>query len=459
VPTRAGLARFAFRPDWAGSDHAARARGAARYARWASAAAEDTKDSGTTVTKPIERLTATVASPLRAFLHAENAGGIVLVAAAVAALVWANSPAADGYAQFWHQTISVGAGPAQVTEDLQHWVNDGLMAIFFFVIGLEIKRELVVGELREPRAAALPVLAAIGGVVLPAVIYLTLVGAGEPARGWGIPMATDIAFAVGILALLGRRASTGAKLFLLSVAIVDDIIAILVIAVFYSGSINFWWLAGAVVGLLAVVGLRRLGVVSPWGYVPVGIVVWVATLESGVHATLAGVALGMLTPARPVGGRDVLDDLEHALHPVSAFLIIPIFALANAGVDVRGGALGAAFGQQLTWAVIVGLVVGKIVGIAGVAHVVRWRRWGALPADMHGREIVGVAALGGIGFTVSLFIADLAFDDAGLIAQAKVGILTASLAAALIGTVLLLLAPAGTGATSRSTTKTTAEVG
>ncbi len=398
------------------------------------------------MTDSVKRAAAAVTTPLRAFLHAESAGGIVLVVAAVAALVWANGPAADGYAQFWHQTISLGAGPVAITEDLQHWVNDGLMAVFFFVIGLEIKRELVTGELRDPRAAALPALAAVGGVVLPAVVYLAIVGGGEAASGWGIPMATDIAFAVGILALLGRRASAGAKLFLLSVAIVDDIIAILVIAVFYSSSINLWWLVGAAVGLLAVVGLRRLGVVSPWGYVPLGVVVWVATLESGVHATLAGVALGLLTPARPVAGRDVLDELEHALHPVSAFLVIPIFALANAGVDVRGGVLGAAFGERLTWAVIGGLVVGKIVGIAGVAYLVRWRRWGVLPADMHPKEIVGVAALGGIGFTVSLFITDLAFTDPDLIGQAKVGILTASVAAALIGTVLLLMAPAGTGA-------------
>ncbi len=398
------------------------------------------------MTDSVKRVAAAVTTPLRAFLHAESAGGIVLVVAAVAALVWANSPAADGYVQFWHQTVSVGAGPVVITEDLQHWVNDGLMAIFFFVIGLEIKRELVVGELRDPRAAALPALAAVGGVVVPAVVYLAIVGGGPAAGGWGIPMATDIAFAVGILALLGRRASAGAKLFLLSVAIVDDIIAILVIAVFYSSSIDLWWLAAALVGLLAVVGLRRLGVVSPWGYVPLGVVVWVATLESGVHATLAGVALGLLTPARPVAGRDVLDELEHALHPVSAFLVIPVFAVANAGVDLRGGVLGAAFGQQLTWAVIAGLVLGKIIGIAGVAHLVRWRQWGTLPVDMHPREITGVAALGGIGFTVSLFITDLAFTDAGLIDQAKVGILTASVAAAVIGTVLLLMAPAGTGA-------------
>jgi NhaA family Na+:H+ antiporter len=374
-----------------------------------------------------------VVSPLRAFLHAESAGGIVLVMAAASALVWANSPAADGYAQFWQQKVSLGGGEARVTHDLRHWVNDGLMVLFFFVIGLEIKRELVVGELRDRRAATL--------------MYVAVVGGGEAGRGWGIPMATDIAFAVGILALLGRRASTGAKLFLLSVAIVDDILAIGVIAVFYAEHVHLWWLAGAVAGLLVAAGMRRLGVSLPWAYVPVGVLVWFATLESGVHATIAGVALGLLTPARPVAGRDVLDDLVSSLHPVSAFLVVPVFALANAGVDLRGGALSDAFGQPVTWAIITGLFLGKIVGIGGVAYLVSRLGWGTLPADMHRREILGAAALGGIGFTVSLFITDLAFTDAALISQAKVGILTASTAAALAGAVLLLTAPAGTAAT------------
>jgi NhaA family Na+:H+ antiporter len=404
------------------------------------------------MTDRFTRAATAVLSPLRAFLHAESAGGIVLFVAAAAALTWANSPAADGYAQFWQQEITLGSGSAGVTHDLQHWVNDGLMTLFFFVIGLEIKRELVVGELRDRRAAVLPVLAAAGGVVVPALIFLGVVGGGDAMRGWGIPMATDIAFAVGILALLGRHASTGARLFLLSVAIVDDILAIGVIAIFYSERIDFWWLATGVAGLLVAVGMRRLGVGSPWSYVPVGVLVWFATLESGVHATLAGVALGLLTPARPVRGRDVLDELEHSLHPVTAFLVVPIFALANAGVDLRGGALGDAFGQSLTWAVIAGLVLGKVVGIGGTTFLVRRLRWGTLPADMHHREILGVAALGGIGFTVSLFIADLAFTDAALIGQAKVGILAASAVAALAGSVLLLTAPAGIGAPPAPTT-------
>jgi Na+:H+ antiporter, NhaA family len=388
----------------------------------------------------MSRAVTAVASPLRTFLHAESAGGLVLVIAAAGALVWANTAASESYTEFWEQKITFGG----LDLDLRHWINDAFMVLFFFVIGLEIKRELVVGELRERRLALLPALAAGGGVIVPAAIYVIGVGGGEPGRGWGIPMATDIAFAVGILALLGRHASTGAKLFLLSVAIVDDILAIGVIAVFYTDQISLWWIGAAVAGLLFAVGMRRIGVTSPWGYAPIGFAVWFATLESGVHATLAGVALGLLTPARPVAGRDVLGDLERSLHPVSAFLVIPVFALANAGLDLRGGAFSEAFGQAVTWGVIAGLVAGKIVGIGGTTYLVRRLGWGRLPGDMHHREIVGVAALGGIGFTVALFITDLAFTDAQLAGQAKVGILTASVAAAVIGTVLLLTAPAGT---------------
>src|SRR5512144_3327957 len=233
---------------------------------------------------------------LREFLYAETAGGIVLALAAVAALVWANSPVGGSYAALWQHEVTVGVGPASLSEDLRHWVNDGLMMVFFFVVGLEIKRELVTGELRDPRAALLPVMAAAGGVVLPALIFLALTAGGEASAGWGIPMATDIAFALGVLALLGERVPIGAKLFLLTIAIVDDIIAITVIAVAYSDSIAPGWRGAAVGGLLAVVGLRAIGVSRIWPYVLVGVGVWVATLASGVHATIAGVALGLLTP-------------------------------------------------------------------------------------------------------------------------------------------------------------------
>ena len=380
-----------------------------------------------------------VLGALQEFLHDEAAGGLVLVAGTLAALFWANSPAADSYASFWGQYLTLGWGPTAVTENLQHWVNDGLMAIFFFVVGLEIKRELAVGELRDPRAAALPAAAALGGVVLPAVLFLA-VAPDESSAGWGIPMATDIAFAVGVLALLGDRVPAGAKLLLLSVAIVDDIIAITVIAIFYTDTVSLAWLAGALAGLAAVLVLRWLGVHAIWPYVLVGVVVWVATLESGVHATIAGVALGLLTPAGEVGGRSVLDTLEHRLHPWSAFAIVPLFALANAGVDFRGGLLAEAAASPLTWAITLGLVVGKILGISAAVWLAVRTGLGRLPGGVAPLHVVGVGAVAGIGFTVSLFIADLAYDDPAMTETAKVGIFAGSLLAGAIGACLMLLA-------------------
>jgi NhaA family Na+:H+ antiporter len=370
---------------------------------------------------------------LRDFLHAEAAGGIALALAAVVALVWANSPVRGSYGVLWQHELTVGVGRASLSEDLRHLVNDGLMVVFFFVVGLEIKRELVIGELRDPRAALLPVMAAAGGVVLPALIFLALTVGGDASAGWGIPMATDIAFALGVLALLGERVPIGAKLFLLTIAIVDDIIAITVIAVAYSDSIAPGWLGGAVGGLMAVVGLRAVGVSRIWPYVLVGVGVWVATLESGVHATIAGVALGLLTPAQPVGGRDVLGLLEHKLHPVSAFVIVPLFALANAGVVLDLDQLAAPGAARLVTAVVLGLLVGKTLGIAGVTLLARRLRWGVLPTGVTTRYVWGLAALAGIGFTVSLLIADLAYDVERLTDTAKLGILAGSLTAALLG--------------------------
>jgi NhaA family Na+:H+ antiporter len=377
-------------------------------------------------------------SVLGEFLREEAVAGAALVVAAVVALVWANSPFADSYEDVWHHALTLGRSAWAITEDLQHWINDGLMAIFFFVVGLEIKRELITGELRGVRAAALPAVAAVGGVILPALIYLVIVPSGEAAKGWGVPMATDIAFAIGVLALAGARAGTGTKLLLLSIAIVDDIIAIAVIAIFYSTGISLGWLAIAV-AVLAGVALMRRWVTSPWAYVIPAMVAWYALFESGVHATLVGVALGLLTPAHPVRGRPVLEQLEHALHPISAFFVVPLFALANAGVYLREGALAAAFSSALTWAIVAGLVVGKTFGIAGATFGARRLRIGVLPAEMPAARVWPVAGLGGIGFTVALFIADLAFTEPDLINDAKVGILGASVAAALIGSALLRL--------------------
>ena len=374
---------------------------------------------------------------LRAFLRMEASGGIVLVAAAAVALLLANSALSGAYDALVHAELRLGVGELSITEDLQHWVNDALMAIFFFVVGLEIKRELVIGELRDRRAAALPAVAALGGVVLPALIFLALVGDGPAARGWGIPMATDIAFAVGVLALLGDRVPGGAKLLLLSIAIVDDIIAIAVIAAVYTATLSLVWLAAAAAGLLAVLVLRVLGVTQVWPYVVVGVFVWLATFESGVHATIAGVALGLLTPTGDVGGRNVLEKLEHRLHPVSAFVIVPLFAFANAGVDLRGGALAEAASGSLAIAVAVALLVGKTVGIGGAALLAQRIGIGALPAGVQSRHVWGLAALGGIGFTVSLFVADLAYDAESLTDQAKVGIFAGSLISAVVGSLVL----------------------
>jgi NhaA family Na+:H+ antiporter len=370
--------------------------------------------------------------PLVEFLHDEASSGVAVLLAAVAALVWANGWP-EGYEALWGHELSI----ARLDLDLRHWVNDGLMALFFFVVGLEIKRELVVGELRDRRAAALPAIAAAGGVLLPIALFAVLVAGGEGAGGWAVPAATDIAFAVGVLSLLGDRVPAGARLFLLTIAIVDDIIAIAIIAVFYADGISLGWLAAAVAGLALVAALSRLGVARIAVYVPLGLAVWYAVHESGVHATIAGVTLGLLTPARPVGGRRVLELLEHRLHPLSAFVIVPLFALANAGVDFGGGVLTDALESRLTWAVIAGLVVGKLLGITGATLLGLRLRWGVLPQGVRIPHVVGIAALGGIGFTVSLFIAQLAFDDPVLVDEAKVGIFAGSILSGVLGAVLL----------------------
>jgi NhaA family Na+:H+ antiporter len=358
-------------------------------------------------------MTRRVVDPVVDFLHEEAASGIAVLVGTIAALAWANAWG-EGYEAFWAREL----GPL----DLHHWVNDGLMAVFFFVVGLEIKRELVAGELRDRRAAALPAIAAVGGVALPIAIFAALTAGGAGAAGWAIPAATDIAFAVGVLALLGDRVSAGARLFLLSVAIVDDIIAITIIALFYAGELSFVWLAAAIV-LAAVIFFNRWGA----AYVPLGIALWIAVHEAGVHATIAGVVLGLLMPVA-LGQR-----AEDALHPFSAFVVVPLFALANAGVDF--GVFGDA--GSLALAVFVALVVGKLLGIGGAALLALRAGWGVLPAGMTRAELVGLAALGGIGFTVSLFIAELAFTDEALVNEAKVGIFAGSLVSGVLGAALL----------------------
>jgi Na+:H+ antiporter, NhaA family len=375
--------------------------------------------------------------PLTDFLHEEAAGGVALAVATVVALVWANSPADQAYADVWDFEIGFEVAGLDLETDLGHWVNDGLMALFFFVVGLEIKRELVVGELRQRSAAVLPVAAALGGVLMPVLIFVAVIAGGEGASGWAIPAATDIAFAIGVIALLGDRIPAGVKLFLLAIAIVDDLIAISLIAVFYSEGISVGWLLAAAAVLGGVVGLRAAGVRSIPVYVAVGIAAWIAMHESGVHATIAGVALGLLCPAHPVDGRDVLTTLEHRLHPVSAFVVVPLFALANAGIDLGAKNLEDALESRLAWAIFLGLVIGKLTGISAATLLSLRRGWGSLPEGAARDRVPGVAALGGIGFTVSLFIAELAYGDDELANIAKIGILGASLASGMLGAALL----------------------
>ena len=419
--------------------------------------------------RPVEKW----ARPLVRFLHIEAASGGVLIVATLAALAIANSPLSEAFDAFWETHVSFGVGRWKLDESLRHWINDGLMAIFFFVVGLEIKRELVAGELRDPRQAALPVAAALGGMIAPAAIYLALRGGRAGHEGWGIPMATDIAFVVGFLALLGKRAPIGLKIMLLSLAIVDDIGAVLVIAIFYSGAISATALGVAAIALAAIVGLNAIGVRSVWIYWLFGAGLWLAMLESGIHPTIAGVLLGLVTPARALVGDQALfrltsevaqrlrddDDgkvshrdrprvgelvfaaresqsplerLEAALHPWVGFAIMPLFALANAGVKVEVSALG----DPIAVAVAISLFVGKPLGIVLFSWLAIVARLARLPAGVDWRAMAGAGCLGGIGFTMSLFVAGLALEGASLDA-AKIGVLAGSCASAVVGYFIL----------------------
>ena len=425
------------------------------------------------------------ARPLRRFTQLEAASGFVLLAAAVAAILWANLPAfGDSYTEFWetHLDISLG-GFLHLEESLKEIVNDGLMVIFFFVVGLEIKRELRLGDLRDPKAAALPAIAALGGMIVPALIFVSFNAGTDASSGWGIPMATDIAFAVGIVALLGSRVPATAKLFLLALAIADDIGAIAVIAVFYTDELSVPWLVTGLLLLLVVVGAKRNHVRNQGFYWIIGIAVWFAIFESGVHATLAGVALGLLTPAGAYytgreydrKARETLDlysaddsttparehvehealqlatvaresvspltRLEEALHPWSSFLVIPIFALANAGVVFSDISVGDALTSSVALGVSIGLVGGKILGITLFTWIAIRLGLGVFPRGTGWVDIVGLSALAGVGFTVSLFITELAFEDPLFTDQAKIGIFLGSFIAGVIGYTLLRLKP------------------
>lgn len=422
-----------------------------------------------------------IVQPLQSFLEAEASSGILLLGAAVLAIAWANSPWSATYEDLWRTGLILRIGDHVLREDLRHVVNDGLMALFFLVVGLEIKRELLTGELRDPRAAALPVVAAVGGMIVPALIYVVLNSGGDAARGWGVPMATDIAFALGVLTLAARTAPASLKPFLLTLAIVDDIGAILVIALFYSGGVDTSALLVAAGLIGATVALQRFDVRSGVVYVTIGVALWVAFYESGVHPTIAGVILGLLTPAQPFQrpravsaeairtaettvdhpdppdadapewlrlawlSREAVSPLaraEAALHPWTSYVVIPIFAFANAGVVLSAGSVADAVSSPVTLGVVLGLVVGKIVGILLATTIAIRTGLGRLPVGCRWRQMVGLSAVAGIGFTVSLFVAELAFVDGRLADEAKVGILTASAIAGAVGFVILRTARA-----------------
>ena len=427
--------------------------------------------------RPIDR----ILSPFQEFFQQEASSGIFLIIATLIALFWANSPWAESYFHLWESPISISIGSFSFSNDLHHWINDGLMVVFFFVVGLEIKREVLVGELSSPRLATLPIVAAIGGMIVPAVIYVAFNSHGPARAGWAIPMATDIAFALGVLSLLGNRVPLSLKIFLTALAIVDDIGAVLVIALFYTSEIVWSSLFIAVLILVVLIIMNRLDVRSPLAYGIAGIFLWLAFLQSGVHATIAGVLLAMTIPVRTRINADdfsknageLLDEfrkhikpgesvltnknqlamlismetivehaqtplqrMEHSLHPWVSFFIMPLFALANAGVSIKGN-LSAMLVQPVTLGVMMGLIFGKQIGVFLASYIAIKFKWADLPTGMTWMRLYGLAWLAGIGFTMSLFIAGLAFKDSAFLNFAKIGILFASIIAGTVGAFIL----------------------
>jgi Na+:H+ antiporter, NhaA family len=427
---------------------------------------------------PIERLV----RPFQEFARLEASGGILLIGCTVAALVWANSPWASSYFHLWHTDLTFGFAGKLLSEPLHFWINDGLMALFFLLVGLEIKREILVGELASFQKAALPIAAALGGMMVPAALYLLFNHRGPGASGWGIPMATDIAFALGVLALLSDRVPASLKVFLAALAIADDIGAVLVIAFFYTEQIS--WISLGVGGFcfVALIVANRAGARHPLVYAVLGVGLWLAFLQSGIHATVAGVLLAMTIPARQridsraflVRSEKILDEFrrsedegetieggesksaalhflardcvraespmlrfEHALAPWNKHVIMPVFALANAGVVLGAGAARSLV-DPISLGVICGLVLGKPIGIVLFSWLATRSRVAAMLDGISWRQVVGVGLLGGIGFTMSLFVANLAFGDTPTLEMAKVGILVASIVSGAAGAIVLL---------------------
>jgi NhaA family Na+:H+ antiporter len=424
---------------------------------------------------PARRFAESIVRPLERFLHVQAASGLLLLAAAAVALAWANSPYHASYAHLWHTPVTLGIGGWVFRQSLHFWINEGLMVVFFFVVGLEIRREMHDGELSQLKRAALPVFAALGGMLAPALIYFALNRAPPASSGWGVPTATDIAFAVGILALLGKRVPAAIRVLLLALAIIDDIGAIIIIALFYSSGISLVGLLIAALGVAGVFALRIFGVRPALAYVLPGAVLWAGLLRAGIHPTIGGVILGLLTPVRPWFGQvrfvEVLENavrelrnrstehddahsllrplarvaiarreavaplvrLEAGLHPWVAYGIMPLFAFANAGVRIAGVDLGAPASSRIVLGVVLGLVLGKPLGILAASFLAVRARIAALPYGVTWRGVTLVGIVAGIGFTMAIFIAGLAFADASNLGAAKLGVLLASVIAAVVG--------------------------
>lgn len=377
--------------------------------------------------------------PIKEFIHHESAGGIFLIAAAMLAIILDNSALAWLYDGFLATPLAIQVGDLVLHKPLLLWINDGLMAIFFFLIGLEIKREILEGELSSPQKASLPLIAALGGLIVPAIIFMAFNYSDPVAmKGWGVPVATDIAFALGVLSLLGKVVPRNLKILLLSLAIIDDICAILIIAVFYTADLSMLALGLSSAGVVAAIILNRFGVMQITPYVLIGIFMWVCVLKSGVHATLAGVVLAFTIPLNPgrKGRKSPLKSLEHSLHPWVAYAIMPIFAFANAGVPLSGISLDL-LTEPIPLGIITGLFVGKQLGVFLFVALGCLLGLCALPKDVNFKQIYGLSLLCGIGFTMSLFIGTLAFDDPAIAAQIRLSVLLASLLSAVLGYMVL----------------------
>jgi len=432
---------------------------------------------------PWEQAFDSLLSPLEEFIHRQTTSGIMLMLCAITALYLANSQWSEVYHFILQTKFTIGVPGFELSKSIHHWINDGLMAIFFFVVGLELKREIIVGELADPKQAMFPIIAAVGGMIVPVLFYMVINPSGSAFQGWGIPMATDIAFALGALALLGKRVPTNLLTFLVALAIVDDLGAVTVIALFYTDTINLVALSGVGVMLFLLISLNLGGIRRPLPYILLGIVLWIAMLLSGIHATLAGIFLAFTIPLRPkydpnrflMHINEMVDQikisfkresnivkngelrsrvqalgdgvqlvqapaqvLEHKMHLPTAYIVIPIFSLANAGIPIDTASFTATLAHPVTLGIIVGLVLGKLVGIAGFAWIAVKLGFTTLPKDLNFKHIIGVALMGGIGFTMSIFVAELGFaQNPEELLKAKTGVLLASLIAGISGFIWL----------------------